>query len=131
MKKPFSILVLVTFCLLLLSTQCDEDNSLSQIDEELQLDDLKSEIEDLANASTCGDGFECKYIAFGSKPCGGTWNYLIYSTSVDTEALEELVKNYNRKESLYNEVWGIMSDCAVVTPPTSVSCENNACVAVY
>ncbi|KAA5827334.1 hypothetical protein FPF71_00370 [Algibacter amylolyticus] len=131
MKKPFSILVLVTFCLLLFSTQCNEDTGLSQIDEELQLKDLKSEIEDLANTSTCGDGFECTYIAFGSKPCGGPWSYLIYSTSIDTETLEELVENYNRKESLYNELWGIVSDCAVAIPPTTVSCENNACVAVY
>ncbi|SFC94690.1 hypothetical protein [Algibacter pectinivorans] len=131
MKKPFSTFVLVTFCLLLLSTQCDDDTGLSQEDEAQELAFLKLEIEDLASTSVCGNGFECTYIALGSKPCGGPWSYLIYSTSIDTELLEQLVEDYNKKESLYNKTWGMASDCAVAIPPTTVSCENNACVAVY
>ncbi|MEP3837297.1 MAG: hypothetical protein ABJM36_06595 [Algibacter sp.] len=131
MKKPFSIRVLVMFCLLLFSAQCDEDMGLSQEDEQEQLAALKTEIEDLASTSTCGDGFECKFTAFGSKPCGGPWSYLIYSTSIDTRALEKMIENYNRKESLYNETWGIISDCTVANPPTSIICENNGCVAIF
>lgn len=131
MKKSFSKLVLIMFSLLLFSTQCDEDTSLTKEDEEQQLTALKIDIEDLANTSICSDTFECKFIPFGSKPCGGSWNYLVYSTSIDTEQLETMVENYNRKEDLYNTEWNIASDCTIVNPPTSVNCENNTCVAVY
>ncbi len=131
MKKPFSKLALILFSLLLFSTQCDEDTNLTKEDEEQQLAVLKIDIEELANTSICGDTFECKFIPFGSKPCGGSWTYLVYSTSIDTEQLETMVENYNRKEALYNTEWNIASDCAIVNPPTRVNCENNTCVAVY
>lgn len=127
MKK----LILVSLCLLFFSTQCDEDTGLTKEDKEQQLAALKTKIEGLASTSSCGDDFECEFIAFGSKPCGGPWSYLVYSTSIDTETLEEMVDGYNIKESLYNTEWGIVSDCAVANPPTSINCENNTCVAVF
>ncbi len=132
MKKSLSKFILVPLCLLLFSTQCDEDiPPLTQEDEEQELAALKIEIENSANTSVCGSTFECKFIAFGSKPCGGSWSYLVYSTSIDTEELESMVEGYNRKEAIFNTEWGIVSDCAITNPPTSVNCENNACVAVY
>lgn len=132
MKKSLSKFLLVPLCLLLFSTQCEDDTPpLTQEDEEQELAALKSEIENLASTSVCAGTFECKFIALGSKPCGGPWSYLVYSTSIDTEELENMVEGYNRKETIYNTEWGIASDCAIVNPPTSLNCENNACVAVY
>lgn len=130
MKKQFLPLMLM-FCFTLVAFQCDDDDITDQETEKTQLNTLKLEIENLANTSTCGDNFECKSIAFGSKPCGGPWSYLIYSTSIDTDKLETLVEDYNNKESLFNQKWGVGSDCSVANPPTSINCENNTCVAVY
>lgn len=131
MKKSIFKIILVPLCLFLFSTQCDEDTGLTQKDEQQQLTVLKTAIEDLASTSICGDTFECKFIGFGSKPCGGPWSYLVYSTSIDTEQLESMVEDYNIKEALYNTDWNIVSDCAIANPPTIVNCENNTCVAVY
>ena len=132
MKKLLSKVVLLPLCLFLFSTQCEDDiPPVTQETEEQELALLKNEIEDLANASVCDDAFECKFIAFGSKPCGGPWSYLVYSTSIDTEELESMVEGYNRKEALYNSEWDIPSDCAITNPPTSITCENNSCIAVF
>lgn len=132
MKKPISKFILAPLCLLLLfSTQCEDDITPPTQEDELQeLIDLKTEIENFASTPICDDTFECKFIALGSKPCGGPWSYLVYSTSIDTNRLESLVEGYNQKESIYNTKWNIASDCALVNPPTSVTCENNICVAV-
>jgi hypothetical protein len=111
--------------------QCEDDNELTQEEERIELNTLKSEIENLANTSVCNDTSACKFIALGSKLCGGPWGYLVYSTSVDADKLERLVETYNQKETDFNTKWGIASDCAIANPPTNVICENNTCVAVY
>lgn len=131
MKRNFHYLYLLPFCLFLCAFQCDEDDFLTKEEQLQELANLKTEIETLANSSTCNESTECKYIAFGSKPCGGPWSYLIYSTSIDTDKLEEMVEVYNQKEAGFNEAYNIASDCALVSPPTSINCENNTCVAVY
>tara|TARA_R110002049_G_scaffold285400_1_gene466265 strand:- start:13088 stop:13486 length:399 start_codon:yes stop_codon:yes gene_type:complete len=132
MKKPFLPLFLLLICLSLVAFQCeDDDTPATQETERAELNILKSDIETLANTSVCNESTECKYLAFGNKPCGGPWSYLIYSTSIDEEKLQDLVKEYNEKESAFNAKWGVFSDCAFVSPPSSVKCENNTCVAIY
>lgn len=132
MKKSVFPLFLLVICLSLVAFQCDDDNaSLTQEEEQTALNKLKSEIESLVSTSVCNESTECKYIAFGSKPCGGPWSYLIYSTSINKETLQNLVTNYNEKETAFNTKWGIYSDCAFVLPPTDIKCENNNCVPVY
>ena len=74
--------------------------------------------------------FECKVIAFGSKPCGGPWSYLVYSTSIDEERLEALVESYNIYEQDYNMACDVASDCMFVTEPTELTCEDGKCVIV-
>lgn len=132
MKKYLPLVLIV--CFTLVAFQCEEDNddiSLTQEEEKAGLDILKSEIENLASTSICNETTTCKFIAFGSKPCGGPWSYLTYSTSIDTNNLENLVETYNQKETDFNIKWGGVSDCAFVTPPTNVECQNNICVAIY
>ena len=132
MKKPFFASLLLLICFSLVAFQCDEEGSEPTFEEEqVELNNLKSEIEDLANTSVCNETSECKSIGLGSKPCGGPWSYLIYSTSIDTEQLAQMVANYNQLEAEFNTRWGMVSDCAIVNPPLSVNCENNTCVAVY
>ena len=132
MKESILKIILIYLCLFLLSTQCEDDIPPdTQENEQQELAALKAEIENLASISICSDTFECKFIGFGSKPCGRYWSYLVYTTSIDTEQLESMVEAYNRKEALYNADWNIVSDCAIANPPSSVTCENNTCVAVY
>ncbi len=129
MKKSTLLLVMIPSFFLFTATQCDEDSpTYDEEREELNL--FKEDIEAIANASVCNETTECRFIAFGRKPCGGPWSYLIYSTSIDVEELESLIENYNQQENQLNIKWDLVSDCQVVVPPASVECENNQCIAI-
>ncbi|MBP0902769.1 hypothetical protein ACFSKN_07095 [Mariniflexile gromovii] len=129
MKKLLPFLFIT--CLFFMAFQCEDDNISTQESEQKALNASKKAIEDLAATSICNDTYECHFIALGSKPCGGPWGYVVYSTSIDTEKLEKMVETHNKKETDYNKKWGVASDCMFVMPPTSVNCENNNCIAVY
>ncbi|TGV03735.1 hypothetical protein [Flavivirga rizhaonensis] len=133
MKLYLKTAFVFTYLILLVIAGCSSnDNNAPTYESELaQLSLLKADIETLANASVCNENFECKFIALGSKPCGGPWSYLIYTTSIDVEQLQAAIKDYNQKESDFNVKWGIASDCALTIQPTGVTCENNTCVLVY
>ena len=127
------LILFATTILFIVVVSCDSENGdNSTFEAELeQLNILKSDIETLASSSICNEAIECKFIAFGSKPCGGPWSYLIYSTSIDTDQLENIVEDYNKKEAAFNTKWNIASDCSLTLQPTNVICENNTCVAIY
>jgi hypothetical protein len=129
MKNLFFALSLI--CLILTAFKCNDDNVLTIEDDKKELANLKQSIEDLAGTSRCNENTECKFIAFGSKACGGAKSYLVFSTSIDVEKLEMLVETYNQKDSDFNKKYGVISDCAAVLPPSGVRCENNTCVAIY
>ncbi|MFG6685443.1 hypothetical protein ACGK9U_02585 [Mariniflexile sp. HNIBRBA6329] len=129
MKKLLPFLFIT--CLFFMAFQCEDDNVTTQESEQNALIASKKAIEDLAATSVCNDTYECKFIALGSKPCGGPWGYVVYSTSIDTEKLKKMVETHNKNEADYNKKWGAASDCMFVTPPTSVNCENNNCIAIY
>ena len=132
MKKSIFKFILLPLYFVLFSTQCEENIApFTQEQEAQELSLLRQTIEDLASQSICNESTACNYIAFGSKPCGGPWSYLVYSNSINTEELISMVEDYNQKEALYNTTWGISSDCTIVNLPTSVKCENNTCIAVY
>lgn len=124
-------IIILLLPLFLLSTKCEDDIELSQEEEQTVLTELLTKIETLAAQSECNETTSCKYIALGSKPCGGPWSYLVYSTSIDEEMLILQVKQYNEKQADYNKKWGIFSDCMFVSPPKEVTCENNTCIAIY
>lgn len=119
-----------TFFILLLSISCSSNEN-TQKEDKLELETLAHEITSLAESATCNEENECKYIAFGSKPCGGPWSYLVYSTSINTTLFLEKVENYNQLENTYNLKWGINSDCSVVNPPISLKCIDGKCIANY
>lgn len=130
MKNASRFAIVLLLCLSLFSVQCDEDHIPNQEADKAILNSLKSEIEILVGSSICNETTQCKYMAFGSKPCGGPWSYLIYSTSIDTAKLEAMVAKYNKLEDDYNRKYKVYSTCEAILPPSNVICENNACVAV-
>lgn len=112
--------------------QCDDDDIYYNCEDNvLNLAELKSNIEMMADESICDDTFQCRYIAFGSKPCGGPWEYLIYSTSIDTLTLTSLVMEYNQLEANYNLNCGAVSDCSTPIPPIGFECQDNQCIPIF
>ena len=87
-------------------------------------------IRELIGQPECSDAAQCRSIPFGSKPCGGPWEYLVYSTTqTDSILLAEYVMEYNRFEDEMNKKYGYMSDCMVILPPTSLECSKGLCAA--
>ncbi len=120
-----------TIALLAIVLGCTNDTETSQ-DEELQaLELLQEEIELLIAEGVCSENSDCDFIAFGSKPCGGPWSYLVYSTSIDVALLQQKVATYNNQQNAYNIKWGMFSDCSFATPPEEVDCVEGECVAIY
>ena len=97
----------------------DEDEAIRQ--------KLRDEIDALVGDATCRDVSECSAVAIGSKPCGGPWFWMAYSTTVtDTAALQKLVATYDWVDAFINDKWGIGSNCAYTRDPILV-CRDGAC----
>lgn len=114
--------------LLFQSFQCNEDNATSITIE--MLNEKKNEIKEYIASFPCDESIGCNSIAFGSKPCGGPWEYLVFSNAVDLTFLENEVELYNEMEHQFNTNTGATSDCAIVLPPTEIGCVNGVCAAI-
>lgn len=127
MKWFFRILIL---SILLQSFQCTDSNESSENITSAQLETKKQEIQNYINSFSCSESVGCGFIAFGTKPCGGPWSYLVFSNSVNLTKLQEMVKDYNEMNRLYNIQTNAMSDCMVVAPPTEVKCVDGVCTII-
>ncbi len=123
--------ILKTIALLAIVFGCTNNSESSKEDDLAALTSLQEEIELLIDAGVCSENSDCDYLAFGSKACGGPKAYLVFSTAIDVALLQQKVATYNALENAFNKKWGIISDCSVVLPPTSVACINGNCKAVY
>jgi hypothetical protein len=94
-----------------------------------RLRDLKRAIDAEIGEPGADSISQCKYIAFGAKPCGGPWTFLVYSTKrTDESKLQQLVKEYNALQKKINAEEGLGSDCSVPAAPELVL-ENGVCAA--
>ncbi len=109
---------------------CTNNTETTQEEELQALNLLSEDIELLISEGICSENSDCAYIAFGSKPCGGPWSYLVYSSSIDTILLQQKVEIYNNQENAYNLKWGIISDCSVTLPPNEIGCVEGSCVII-
>jgi hypothetical protein len=76
------------------------------------LDELYSEIVELAGDGSCDELSECATLAVGSKACGGPSSYIVYCASaIDEAALIEKVDEYTQLEQDYNLANDIVSTC--------------------
>jgi len=122
------LLIFLTF----LAIDCsNKDIITDQNLEKKTLEKLAAEIKSMADESICSDQFTCDFIGFGSKPCGGYWEYLVFSSSIETKGFLTKVKKYNDLEKKFNAKYDIGSDCMFATPPVKVICANGKCKAVY
>lgn len=93
-----------------------------------QLDQQLDEINSFIASANCSTGDECRFIAYGSKACGGPQGYLLYSTGIDEEKLKSMVARYTAAEDEYNKANGITSDCSIPNPPSKMGCEDGKCI---
>ena len=105
---------------------CSSDEGV-ELREARLIDKLAAEIYDMVSNAECTDTSGCDYIAFGSKPCGGPWGYLVYSTSIDVQLLKYKVGLFNQLQREQNRRSGAVSDCAIVNPPSALICEDGVC----
>ena len=124
------ILKLIVLSLFLQSFQCTDPNDSSENITSGELETKKQEIQNYINSFSCSESDGCSYIAFGTKPCGGPWSYLLFSDAVDIVKLQEMVKNYNEINKQYNLQTNAISDCMYVMPPTEVKCVNGICTVI-
>lgn len=136
-----SIIPLIISIMVVFSASCQEDTGRESpvwgvwgISERLdlkRLEEMEEEIDALIGTAPCEGGSDCRYIAFGAKPCGGPWKYKVYSASgVDTDLLEDLVEEYRELNVMVNRLHGLMSDCSI--PPVPIAtCHKGRCIDVY
>ena len=123
--------ILKTIALFAIVFACTNNSTSLQENDRNELDQLQTEIELLISEGKCTENAACDFIAFGNKPCGGPWRYLVYSTSINVETLKIKVTAFNTKEASYNKKWGIASDCMAVLPPLDAECIDGVCSAIY
>ena len=123
-------LKILALSLMLQSFQCTETNDSSDNITSAQLETKKQEIQNYINGFSCSESVGCGFIAFGTKPCGGPWSYLVFSNNVNLTKLQEMVKDYNEMNQLFNIQTKAMSDCSVPSPPTEVKCVNGICTII-
>jgi hypothetical protein len=125
MKLFFSLLVFF-------SVFCDDSGDIiSQESEKAVIDNLKIEIKSLADTSVCSEEFSCFSVGIGAKPCGGFWEYIVYSNSIDVVSFFAKIETMNDLEKTYNEKYMIQSDCFIAMPPGSMDCVDGKCVGIF
>ena len=124
-----SRLAVVTIALLILSG-CGGRPPAAEDDPTLELERMAGDFPRLVGAARCENVAQCRSIGIGAKPCGGPWDYLIYSI-LDTETglLEARVKHYNRLQAEANRRSGAVSPCTI-HPLSVLGCVDGRCVDV-
>lgn len=119
------------FFILLGFTSCQLFDSESKIPVDPDLEKIYEEIISLANSQTCQNAHDWDFVALGSKPCGGPWEYLAYSREINVGDFLAKVKRYNELQKADNIKNNRFSDCMFVMPPTGIFCENGKAILLY
>jgi hypothetical protein len=132
MVRRICFVFIFTIAIVSLIQSCDLDSGrYVPIEEETdiaRLDSMRLEILEMIGEAECSNSLDCRYVAFGAKPCGGPWRYLIYSVvTVNENVLLARVAEYNNFNEILNQEYGWVSDCAIVPVPT-VGCKDGHCV---
>lgn len=105
----------------------DEEQSVEEGDQRTEegdrarLMEMRREIDALIGDAEGASIADCRYASLGSKPCGGPWEYIVYSVaSTDTRALVERLTAYDAFEAEMNALYGYVSDCSIPNEPVLV-----------
>lgn len=116
------------FLFLLTASFSCENNENIITDQDLV--ELEREIIALSESVSCTNSSQWEFTAMGSKACGGPTRYIAFHQSVSDEFLD-LVSQFTRLQEEYNLRYHVVSDCMLVAPPRSVTCEAGKPVLVY
>ena len=123
--------LMITFVYLLiyfLATVSSCGDDFNESDDLARLAALKTEVLLLVGEAECSDIGECRSFPLGAKPCGGPWEYLIYSiTDSDTLKIKEKAEEYNEWNRVLNSRYGYESDCGMTEEP-QLLCLSGKCV---
>ena len=119
MKKLYLLLLIA-----LLAFKCEEqvnaDNT--QEEDEQLLQQMRTEILTLSESVDCTDATEWVFTPMGAKACGGPSEYVAYNENIDVSNFLSKVNSYTSAHELFNQKWGIFSDCALIPQPKEVNC---------
>ena len=104
-------------------------NHFTQEDEQQQMKKLIKEIDSLIVTESCSDPADWKFTAIGAKACGGPSSYIAYPIKLEDQVLPK-VTQFTSMQSTFNTKYGLMSDCALVMPPSEIKCENGKAVLI-
>ena len=105
------------------------DDQRTEEGDRTQLAEMRREIDALVGDAAGASIADCRYAGVGSKPCGGPWEFIIYSaSSTDSTALAEKLTAYNAFEAEMNDRYGYASDCEVPNTPV-LAYRDGRCVA--
>ena len=122
-------LILLLFLFIGSVSGCEQQENEQEITAK-NLEKQLAGIHAVIDAGSCSETGECRFLAYGSKACGGPQGYLIFSDRIDVDALTKKVEEYSKAEDAYNKKFGIISDCMLAAPPEKLSCEDGKCVQV-
>lgn len=120
------------FLLAFLVIYCDDSGDITaQEADKIVIDNLNVEIKKMADQSQCSADNICYSVGIGAKPCGGFWEYIVYSDSIDMVPFLTKIETLNELEKEYNEKYSIISDCFIAMPPSSIKCVDGKCTPVF
>ena len=99
--------------------------------EKEKIENLKIEIRKIAATSVCTGEYRCYSVGVGAKPCGGFWEYIVYSNSIDVVDFLAKIEDLNALEKEYNVKYSIQSDCFMAMPPSSIECIDGKCTGIF
>ena len=107
----------------------EEGEQRTEEGDRVRLLEMRQAIDALIGDASGASIADCRSAALGSKPCGGPWEYIVYSaSSTDTTELANRLTEYNAFEAEMNELYGYVSDCSIPNMPVLVF-RNGRCVA--
>ena len=132
MKNSLSLFLLLSLLLTSISGCKDEKSqNRKQQQEQRALTNFLEEIKAMANQVPCVDATAWKFVAIGSKSCGGPSGYIAYPKAINESIFLNKVKLYTKKEKAFDQKWGLISTCSITPKPTSVECVNGKPKLVY
>jgi hypothetical protein len=106
----------------------DPGDGRAQADYEAELARLSDEIAAAIGEARADSLAQCRAVGVRAKPCGGAWEYRVYSAvDGDPEQVAALAAARYALSDEMNRRFGIASDCAVTAAP-EVVLEGGRCV---
>jgi hypothetical protein len=124
--KFIGIFFLIGICF-----SCSDSEGVTQEQEAQILNQMFSEIENLASNVNCNNSSQWAFTNYGSKACGGPIGFIAYSTNIDIDSFLEKIEEHRTAQKKFNEKWGLISDCSIPSQPSGIICENGKPVFEY